>query len=128
MLFSRKYFICTLILLITEVLIAAFMHDSFIRPTFGDFLVVILMYCGWRSFIRSNYRVATITVLLISYIIEVSQYFHLIAILGLKGSVLAQCILGSGFAWGDMIAYTMGAMLIWLVESHRAKKLLVIQQ
>jgi hypothetical protein len=123
--FNFKYFLCATVLFITEVLIAAFMHDNFIRPTFGDFLVVILMYCGLKSFIRANYRTMAIAVLLIAYCIEVSQYFHLIVHLGLKYSRPAQWILGNGFSWGDMLAYTLGVLLIWIIESRRENNALI---
>jgi hypothetical protein len=123
--FNFKYFLCATVLFITEVLIAAFMHDNFIRPTFGDFLVVILMYCGLKSFIRANYRTMAIAVLLIAYCIEVSQYFHLIVHLGLKHSRPAQWILGNGFSWGDMLAYTLGVLLIWIIESRRENNALI---
>ena len=119
--FDLKYFLCANVLFITEALIASYMHDNFIRPTFGDFLVVILIYCGLKSFIPANYRIMAIVTLLISYIIEVSQYFHLIVHLGLRGSRPAQWILGTGFSWGDMLAYTLGIMLIWVIESQRKK-------
>lgn len=117
--FNWKYFLCFIVLFITEVLIAAFVRDTFIRPTFGDFLVVILMYCGLRTFIKANYKIVALAVLGIAYIIEVSQYYHLIVHLGLKHSTAAQWILGSGFSWGDMLAYTLGVALIWLMESRR---------
>ena len=117
--FNFKYLLWAVVLFITEVLIALFAHDDFIRPTFGDFLVVILIYCGLRTFIRAKYRIMVVTVLLIAYIIEVSQYFHLIVYLGLQHSLLAKWILGSGFSWGDMLAYTLGGVLIWIIESRR---------
>ena len=117
--FNFKYLLWAVVLFITEVLIALFAHDDFIRPTFGDFLVVILIYCGLRTFIRASYRIMVVTVLLIAYIIEVSQYFHLIVHLGLQHSLLAKWILGSGFSWGDMLAYTLGGVLIWIIESRR---------
>jgi hypothetical protein len=37
--FSWKYLLLTLALLITEVLIALYMHDRFVRPYVGDFLL-----------------------------------------------------------------------------------------
>jgi len=43
--FHLKYFIATVLLFFVEAVIARYMHDSFIRPFGGDFLVVILMYC-----------------------------------------------------------------------------------
>jgi hypothetical protein len=120
--FNFRYFLCTIMLFITEALIALYMHDDFIRPTFGDFLVVILMYCGIRSIVQADYRYVAIATLLTAYIIEVSQYFHLIVHLGLQYSRAAQWLLGSGFAWGDMVAYTLGTACIWLVEHKRNRK------
>lgn len=121
--FNYRYFLCFIGLFITEVLIAAFVHDNFIRPTFGDFLVVLLMYCFLRSFIQTNYRTLAIVVGLIAYIVEITQYFHLIVLLGLHSSTAAQWILGTGFSWGDILAYTLGVIFIWIVESKRGKSL-----
>lgn len=67
-------------------------------------------------FLHADYRRVAIAVLLIAYAVEVSQYFHLIVWLGWRHSTAAQWILGSGFAWGDMLAYTLGVALIWIVE------------
>ncbi len=118
MVFNFSYFRWAIVLLVTEILIAAYMHDAFIRPTFGDFLVVLLMYCAIRSILQVNYRVTTLVVLFIAYVIEVSQYFHLLVRLGLQHFTLAKLILGSGFSWGDMVAYTLAAALIWVIENR----------
>ncbi len=64
--FSSRYFILTLVLFVLEVLIAAFMHDDFIRPTFGDFLVVILKSCRLKTLINALYQPIAIAALLIS--------------------------------------------------------------
>ncbi|MCW5910752.1 MAG: DUF2809 domain-containing protein [Cyclobacteriaceae bacterium] len=49
--FNRNYLVWSLAIFIAEVLIALFVHDSFIRPYVGDVLVVILIYCFVKSFI-----------------------------------------------------------------------------
>jgi hypothetical protein len=117
--FSFVYLLWAVVLFIMEVLIAAFMHDAFIRPTFGDYLVVILMYCSFRTVVQANYRNMCLAVLCLAYFIELTQYFHLIELLGLKHSRPAQWILGNGFSWGDMLAYTLGVATIWGVERRR---------
>ncbi|WP_313805618.1 DUF2809 domain-containing protein [Flavobacterium sp.] len=50
--FNVKYAIWTLLLFITEVLIAVCIRDNFIRPYLGDVLVVILLYCFLKSFVK----------------------------------------------------------------------------
>ena len=118
---NTKYLLCAIIIFFVEVLIAIYVHDDFIRPTFGDLLVVILMYCGFMAFIRANYRFMAVSVLMIAYLIELSQYFHLIVHMGMQHSTLARCILGSSFSWEDMLAYTVGVALVWVVEGWRKR-------
>jgi hypothetical protein len=117
--FHKIYFLLTHLLLLVEILIAAFAHDRFIRPYVGDFLVVIFLYCFYRSFFKTPYTTVAFAVLLFSYVVEVSQYFHLINRLGLQQSRLAHLILGSGFAWLDLVAYTLGIALVLLTERLR---------
>lgn len=48
--FNKTYFAFTVLLFLTETLIALFLHDQLIRPYFGGVLVVILIYCFFKSF------------------------------------------------------------------------------
>ncbi len=50
--FRPVYFTLTVILLVVEILIAVYVHDRFIRPYFGDVLVVILVYCFLKTFLN----------------------------------------------------------------------------
>jgi hypothetical protein len=63
-----------------------------------------------------------VSVLLFSYVVEVSQYFHFIRHLGLQQSRLANLILGSGFEWKDLVAYTLGILLVIGIEKQRIEK------
>ncbi|MEO8711068.1 MAG: DUF2809 domain-containing protein [Parafilimonas sp.] len=114
--FRIKYFISFIILLVIEICIALFAHDNFIRPYLGDFLVVILIYSFIQSFCKLPYFPTAIAVLLFSYIIEVFQYFNIVQILGLQHSTLARTIIGTSFAWQDIVAYTAGIGLVILLE------------
>lgn len=114
--FHKIYFIIAMLLLVTEALIAAYLNDAFIRPHGGDFLVVILIYCVLQSFIRLPVKGACIGVLLFAYVVEISQYFHLIHLLGLQHSRLAALVLGTSFSWIDMLCYTAGMGLVYGVE------------
>jgi hypothetical protein len=114
--FQKSYFFLSLLLFITEILIAVFVHDKFIRPYVGDFLVVILIYCFVKAWIDAPFRALALAVLLFAYTIEVLQYFNLVKRLGLQQSRLANIIIGNSFAWSDMIAYTLGILLVVLLE------------
>ncbi len=97
-------------LLAVEVCIALFVHDAFVRPYVGDVLVVVLLYCFWRIFLPP-YRWLPAAVFAVAVAVEVSQYFHLVEVLGLDGNRFFLTILGNAFSWGDMGCYAVGCAL-----------------
>jgi hypothetical protein len=114
--FSGGYVVCTLLLAGVEIFIGARMHDRIIRPYGGDYLVVILLYCFFRSFWAVPIVVTAVSVLVFSYAVEVSQYFHLADRLGLTGPSLARTLLGTSFTWTDMLVYTLGILTVLAIE------------
>ena len=107
-------------LLALEMLIARFAHDQFIRPYAGDFLATILLYCLLKSVWPAPARRVALAALLVSYAIEAAQLAHLLQWLGWQHSRAARLLLGSQFEWGDILAYTLGALLVLVVEPRRA--------
>lgn len=120
--FSIKYFLWFLILLFIEVFIALFVHDAFIRPYFGDVLVVILIYTFLKSFLSISVEKAIIIVLIISFTIEFTQLFHLITLLNLDGFTIAHWVLGSSFNLWDFLAYSTGLGLVFAIEKWMIKQ------
>ena len=114
--FRIHYFILTIALFLIEVLIAMYVHDDFIRPYVGDFLVVIFLYCLLRSFLQTPVMRVVVGVLLFSFVVEILQCLHFITLLGLEHSTLARTILGSSFSLTDLVAYTAGALFVVVVE------------
>jgi len=120
--FRKKYFLLALLLFIIEVIIALFINHNFVRPYFGDFLVVVLVYCFVKSFFDIPIKALALAVLLFAYIIEALQYFKFIKFIGLQKSKIAILILGSSFAWTDMIAYTLGIIVTYGIEKMVAER------
>lgn len=114
--FHVWYFLLSILLLGVEIFIGACMHDPIIRPYGGDFLVVILLYCLVRSFCDLPVLITAVSVLLFSYLVEISQYFGLADRLGFKGPSLIRTLLGSYFSWTDILAYTLGILAVIGVE------------
>ena len=114
--FNPRFFCFTLVLFVIEVLIAIYVHDNFVRPYVGDYLVVMLLYCGVRTFINASPLKIALAVLLFAYFIELMQYFHLVDRLGLAGNTMAKTVIGYGFEWLDLLAYTLGVISILLLE------------
>ena len=116
---NSSYFLLFIALLIIELLIGAYLHDAFIRPFGGDFLVVILVYCFIKSFVDASIMKTVVGVLVFSYAVEISQYFHLVKVLGLQHSRIALLILGSCFSYSDLLCYTLGILLVLFIERVR---------
>jgi hypothetical protein len=116
--FSPRFLLYTILFFIIEVLIALYVHDDFIRPYVGDYLVVMLIYCAVRTFIKADTLRIAIGVLLFAYLVEVLQYFRIVDRLGLSGNQLAKTVIGYGFEWLDILAYTLGVITIILADRY----------
>jgi hypothetical protein len=125
--FKPIYFIAAILLFLIEVFIALYAHDQIIRPYVGDLLVVILIYCFVKSFLNTPVIKTCIAVLIFSYTIEVLQYFNIVTMLGLQHSAIARVVIGTSFEWIDLIAYTLGIIIVIFAENFfRLKKLRTI--
>jgi len=116
MYFNKKFFLLASILLIVELYIGFFVQDDFIRPYGGDFLVVILIYAALRTFWKAKKIVIAIGVLLFAYLVELAQYFNIVELINLSEHRSAVVIIGTSFCWEDMLAYTLGVGLIYLLD------------
>jgi hypothetical protein len=114
--FNLKFFLLAILLFIVEVMIALFVHDNFVRPYVGDYLVVMLIYCAVRSFLNASPLKLAIGTLLFAYTVEVLQYFRLVDRLGLAHNQLARIVIGYGFEWLDLLAYTLGIATVLILE------------
>lgn len=119
--FDLKSFIIFLVIFLIEVLIAMFVNDSIIRPYGGDVLVVILIYYFIKSFIRTRTIYLVAGVLLFAYLVELSQYFHLVEMLGLQENKIMRTVMGHSFSWGDMLAYTIGGIICYFIDRKQAE-------
>lgn len=119
---QKTYALLTFVLFSIEVAIALYVHDTIIRPYVGDLLVVILLYCFLKSFIQIGVTKAGAGVLLFAFSVETMQYFNLVDHLGLSHNRLAKIVIGSSFSWTDIVCYTIGILLVFLVENYFQKK------
>ncbi|MGG6230925.1 DUF2809 domain-containing protein [Tenacibaculum sp. SDUM215027] len=113
--FQSKYFLAFIFLLILEILIAQ--TSGFIRHTFGDFLVVILLFYFVKSFCIFSNKTIGLSVLLFAYIVEFLQLTPLLSLLSLENNRMAVIIFGATFSIGDLVAYTLGVIIVLLIES-----------
>jgi hypothetical protein len=118
--FSKTYFFLFILLFLIEVCIAYFLKSGFIRHTFGDFLVVIVLYCFLKSFLNTRPIIMALIVLIISFIIEFLQLTPFLELIGLEKNHYAKIVFGNTFHISDLVAYTLGVLTIIIIESKRA--------
>lgn len=114
--FNKVYFISAVLIFAIEVLIALFVHDKFVRPYGGDILVIILLYCLIMSFFRLSVLTVAMTVLIFAFLVEFLQCLNIVEKLGLEKSSVAGIIIGSSFAWLDLLAYIVGGVIVVIFE------------
>ena len=124
--FKQSYFFFAILLFMVEVLIALYVKDRFVRPYVGDVLVVILIYCFVRSFIKLPIFTMAVAVLIFAFSVECLQYYGIVYKLGLQGSAIARTVIGTSFEWIDLIAYTIGTVIVLITEKYLLKKDLLL--
>ncbi|NDW09966.1 DUF2809 domain-containing protein [Dysgonomonas sp. 520] len=117
--FDFKSFLIFLLIFVVEVLIALFVNDNFIRPYGGDILVVVLMYYFCKSFIQTKPLYLIVPLLLFAYSVEFGQYMNLVEVLGMQDNKVMRVVIGSSFSWYDIICYTIGAIICYVIDRKK---------
>ena len=120
--FHKTYFVLAIFLFIVEVFIGMYVKDDFIRPYGGDFLVVILLYFLVKAFFNISVFNAALGVLIFSFLVEFAQYFKIVEIIGLQDIELARIVIGTSYAFEDLVAYFLGFLAILIGEKFIGQK------
>ena len=116
--FNKYYLVLAHSLLLIELAIAFIIKTGFIRYTFGDYLVVILLYAIIRGCTNLKVWVSALVVLVIAFTIELLQLTPFLTYFNLQNSFTASLIFGNTFQVEDLIAYTLGIATILIIEHY----------
>ncbi|MBQ0156872.1 MAG: DUF2809 domain-containing protein [Bacteroidales bacterium] len=108
------YIFLFVVIFLQEVIIAMYVKDQFLRPYGGDIIVEWLMYCFVRIFYTKKYKALPFYIFLFSVGIEITQYFKLVDVLGWGDNAVACAVMGTSFAWADIVCYAIGWVSILL--------------
>ncbi len=97
------------VLLATEVCIALFVHDRFVRPYLGDVLAVVTVYCGARIVFPQRFVWLSAAVMMLAVGVELLQLTDFSSLFG-EGSFMA-VLLGSTFDLHDLLCYAIGGIV-----------------
>jgi len=89
---------------------------SFIPKEVGDAIWAMMVFCLWRVIlIRKSLTLCAILALITSYLDELEQLIKWEWLASIRTTTLGHLILGQGFNWEDLIAYTIGIGIIWMI-------------
>ena len=104
------------ILLLIEIAIAIFVPGgTFIRASFGDFLVVILIYCSIKAVFDISPWILAVVVCLFAFAVEFAQYFQFVDRMGIDNPLL-RTIIGTSYSHGDLVMYAAGCLTIYVLD------------
>ena len=94
-----------------------------IPSLFGDILYAVMVYfgCHFLFLKMDNYRKIIIP-LLICYGIELQQLYNAKWIIEIRNTTLGHYVLGQGFLWSDLLCYTAGVAMAYLIDSLLLKR------
>jgi len=121
--FNLKYFLTFISIFIIEVIIALYIKDNFIRPYFGDFLVIFLVYYFLLSFVKANKNKIALSVLIFAFTVEIIQYFQVLSYFNLEKNRMLRVVAGNTFSFEDLIIYTLAFFTIIIFNCYDTKTL-----
>ncbi len=116
------YFLIFITLLMTEVFIALFVHDSFVRPYIGDVLVVGVICAFLRIFIPDRIRLLPILTSAFAAGVELLQLVDYVDTIGLSNSRFFSILLGRTFDVRDIVCYAVGGLIFFAAEILARRK------
>lgn len=112
--YRTYYFIVVLIVVFTGIMSR---KTNLIPLSTGDFLYALMIYVIMRIIFinKKAYQIAFLS-LIICYGIEFLQLYQADWMLQLRKTVFGRYVLGQGFLWMDIFAYTFGILVAFFLE------------
>ena len=115
------YFILTILTTLIALFIRskwAYLPD-FINIWIGDYLWAVMLFWAWRMFFLGVDRLKMTYVLVVfCWCVEASQAFHRPWLDAFRETTFGGLLLGHGFLWSDIIAYTAGVVSGYFVDKY----------
>ena len=86
----------------------------FVPAACGDALWAMMVYCCFRIvLIRKPMIISAVAALITSFAIEFSQMLTPDWLVKIRSTFLGHMLLGQGFLWSDLLAYTIGIAVVY---------------
>lgn len=112
---SRRRIYYAFAILILVVLGLLSRRFDFIHVEVGDAVWAMMVFCLGR-FLFPNIKLACVAIMALafSFIVEFAQLIMLPWLVEIRSTTLGHLILGQGFEWIDLLAYTIGILIAYL--------------
>lgn len=88
----------------------------------GDALWAMMVFCLMRIVMpKAGLLKVSLMALAISFAVEFSQLIRWQWLVDLRSTTVGHLVLGQGFLWKDLVAYTIGIVLIYTASSLSEK-------
>ena len=86
----------------------------FVPAACGDALWAMMVYCCFRIvLIRKPMVISAAAALIASFAVEFSQMLKPDWLVKIRSTFLGHMLLGQGFLWSDLLAYTIGIAVVY---------------
>lgn len=117
---NRLYYFIILIAVIFLGIISR--ELSFIPLSIGDLLYAVMIYILVTIVLISKKGIQIVIIsLLICYGIEFLQLYQGEWMIGIRKTLFGRYVLGQGFLWSDILAYTLGIFTAYIIEKIHLK-------
>ncbi len=84
----------------------------------GDALWAMMVFCLWRIVLQNKkLSLVAITSLVHCYLVEFSQMITWRWLVSFRQTFIGHMMLGQGFLWIDLLAYSIGIIVIYMIFS-----------
>ncbi len=89
----------------------------------GDTLWAMMVFCLWRIVLQNKkLPLVAITSLAHCYLVEFSQMITWRWLVSFRQTFIGHMMLGQGFLWIDLLAYSIGIIVIYMIFSRIEKQ------
>ena len=111
---KRIFYIIAIALLI--VLGLSSRKVAFLPDETGDGLWAMALFCFLRFiFVKNKLKHIAIVTLVISFLVEFSQLIRWEWLIAIRSTFIGHMLLGQGFVWWDLLAYSVGVIVIYFI-------------
>ena len=120
----KPRFIYFILALLTIVLGIASRKIAGIPLFVGDILYAVMVYFGFRWLLVKSKAPWQIGLpLLFCFAIEIQQLSTAAALVAIRETTLGHYVLGQGFLWSDLLCYTMGIGLGYVIDQFYIQRI-----